>query len=162
MLGDVKLRQTTNDANGEEFFLNILKDKQKRGLEKIPATSGKLNRKCLRFHKGERSGRCIQIIREEKAIRNETLHYSKPWFKKSAVGVNKLNSRMNRRLCRIGKAGLGPSVKNHSGRKIIIQTLTNKEILARDIIQLFGHKNLESVTNYSMVSENNKQKCHVL
>ena len=43
----MKLRHATNI----EEFLGILKDKQKRGLEKIPGTSGKLNRKCLRFQK---------------------------------------------------------------------------------------------------------------
>ena len=32
-------------------FKSILKDKQKRGLGKITETSGKLNRKCLRFQK---------------------------------------------------------------------------------------------------------------
>ena len=75
---------------------------------------------------------------------------SKPWFKKSAVGVNKLNSLMKQMA---EKAGLGSNVKNHSGRKTMIQTLTNNDIPATDIIQLSGHKNLQSVTNYSVVSE---------
>ena len=55
------------------------------------------------------------------------------------------------------KAGLGPNVKNHSGRKTMIQTLTNNDIQATDIIQLSGHKNLQSVTNYSVVSETSQQ-----
>ena len=42
---------------------------------------------------------------------------SKPWFKKSAVGVNKLNSLMKKMA---EKAGLGSNVKNHSGRKTMI------------------------------------------
>ena len=42
---------------------------------------------------------------------------SKPWFKKSAVGLHKLNSLMKTMA---EKAGLGPIVKNHSGRKTII------------------------------------------
>ena len=50
---------------------------------------------------------------------------SKPWFKKSAVGVNKLNSSMKNMA---EKAGLRPSVKNYSGRKTMIQTLTNNDI----------------------------------
>ena len=33
------------------------------------------------------------------------------------------------------------------------QTLINNEIPATDIIQLSGHKNLQSVTNYSMFSK---------
>ena len=57
---------------------------------------------------------------------------SKPWFKKSAVEVNKLNSLMK---AMAEKAGLGPNVKNHSGRKTMIQTLTNNNIPATDIMQ---------------------------
>ena len=60
------------------------------------------------------------------------------------------------------KVGLGPIVKKHSRRKTMIQTITNNEIPATDIIQLSGHKNLQSVTNYSIVSEKQKQKYHVL
>ena len=56
---------------------------------------------------------------------------SKPWFKKSAVGQNKLNSLM-RKITE--KAGLGPNVTNHSGRKTMIQALTNNDIPATDII----------------------------
>ena len=56
------------------------------------------------------------------------------------------------------KSRLGPNVKNHSGRKTMIQTLTNNNIPATDIIQLLGHKNLQSVTNYSVVSEKQQVK----
>ena len=59
--------------------------------------------------------------------------YSKPWFKKSAVGVNKLNSLLKTMA---EKAGLEPNAKNHSGQKTMIQTLTSNEIPATDIIQL--------------------------
>ena len=55
------------------------------------------------------------------------------------------------------KAGLGPNVKNHGGRKTMIQALNN--IPAKDIlIQLSGHKNLQSVTNYSVVPEKQQIK----
>ena len=56
------------------------------------------------------------------------------------------------------KARRGPNVKNHSGRKTMIQTLTNNDIQATDIIQLSGHKNLQSVTNYTVVSEKQQVK----
>ena len=80
---------------------------------------------------------------------------SKPWFKKSAVGQNKLNSLMRKMA---EKAGLGPNVTNHSGRKTMIQTLTNNDIPATDIIQLSGRKNLQSVTNYSVAPEKQQVK----
>ena len=69
--------------------------------------------------------------------------------------MNKLNSLMEKMA---EKAGLGPNVKNYSGRKTMIQTLTNNDIPATDIIQLSGHKNLQSVTNYSVVSEKQQVK----
>ena len=40
----------------------------------------------------------------------------------------------------------------------MIQTLTNNDIPAADIIQMSGHKNLQSVTNYSVVSEKQQVK----
>ena len=68
------------------------------------------------------------------AVNNCKNHdYSKPWIKKSAVGLNKLNSLLKTKA---EKTGLEPNVKNHSGRKTMIQTLTNNEIPATDIIQL--------------------------
>ena len=78
---------------------------------------------------------------------------SKPSFKTSAVGQRKLSS-LARKMAE--KARLGPNVKNLSGRKTMIQALTNNNIPATNIIQLSGHKNLQSVTNYSVVPENSK------
>ena len=49
---------------------------------------------------------------------------SKPWFKKSAVGVNKFNSLMKTMAV---KAGLGPTVKNNSRLKTMNQTLYEKQ-----------------------------------
>lgn len=56
------------------------------------------------------------------------------------------------------KAGLGPNLTNHSGRKTMMQTLTNNNIPPTDIIQISGHKNLQSVTNYATVSHNQQMK----
>ena len=39
-----------------------------------------------------------------------------------------------------------------------MQTLSNNDIPPTDIIQLSGHKNLQSVTNYSTVSQNQQMK----
>ena len=74
--------------------------------------------------------------------------YFKPWFKKSAVGLNKLNSLLQTMA---EKAGLEPNAKNRSGRKTMIQTKTTK-ILGRTSFncQL-------SVTNL-MVSEKQEAK----
>ena len=80
---------------------------------------------------------------------------SNPWFKKSAVGQNKVNSLMRKMA---EKAGFGLNVTNHTGHKTMIQALTNNNIPATDIIQLSGDKNLQSVTNYSVVPEKQQEK----
>ena len=74
----------------------------------------------------------------------------KPWFKKAPVGVNKLNTLMKTMA---QKAGLGPNFKNHSGRKTMIQTLVNNDVPPTDIVQLSGHKNVQSITSHSTVSQ---------
>ena len=51
-----------------------------------------------------------------------------------------------------------PRLKNHSGRKTKMQTLVNEEIPPTDIIQLSGHRNLQSVNNYATVSEKQQMK----
>ena len=51
------------------------------------------------------------------------------------------------------KAGLGPNFKNHSGRKTMIQTLVNNDVPPTDIMQLSGHKNVQSITSYYRLTE---------
>ena len=60
------------------------------------------------------------------------------------------------------KAGLALNVKNHSSPKTMIRALKNNNIPATDIIQLhvLGHKNLQSVTNYSVVPEKQQVKMY--
>jgi len=74
----------------------------------------------------------------------------KPWFKKAPVGLNKLNTLMKTMAL---KTGLGPNFKNHSGRKTVIQTLVNNDVPSTDIMQLSGHKNVQSITSYSTLSQ---------
>ena len=84
------------------------------------------------------------------AVNNVKSGSGKPWFKKAPVGVNKLNTLMKTMA---QKAGLGPNFKNHSGRKTMIQTLVNNDVPPTDIMQLSGHKNVQSITSYSTVSQ---------
>ena len=84
-------------------------------------------------------------------VNNVTSGSGKPWFKKAPVGVNKLNTVMKTMA---QKAGLGPNFKNHSrGRKTMIQILVNNDVPPADIMQLSGHKNVQSIINYSTVSQ---------
>ena len=73
---------------------------------------------------------------------------SKVMFKNSAIGINPLHSLMKTMA---EKAGLDPTVKIHSGCKTMMETLSNQDVNVppTDIIQLSGHKNLQSVMTVS-------------
>ena len=164
--GDVQLRQTTN---GEEF-LEYSERQTKTRTGENPRDVRQIKPKMFSVPGSEKDPVAAYQLYAKKrptemndsdapfylAINNCTKQESsKPWFKKPAVGQNKLNSLMRKMA---EKAGLGPNVTNHSGRKTMIQALTNNDIPATDIIQLSGHKNLQSVTNYSVVPEKQQVK----
>jgi len=66
------------------------------------------------------------------------------------LGSKKLNSLIETMA---QKARLGPNFKNHNGRKTMIQTLVNNDVPPTDIMQLSGHKNVQTITSYSTVSQ---------
>jgi len=72
------------------------------------------------------------------------------------MAVNKLNSLMKTMA---EKAGLDNShLTSHSARKRMIQTLNDKDIPPSHIMQLSGHKNVQSINNYSHVSQRTTEK----
>ncbi|RUA04261.1 MAG: hypothetical protein DSY43_06765 [Gammaproteobacteria bacterium] len=76
---------------------------------------------------------------------------TKPWFKSAPMGVNKLNSLMKTMA---KKAGLNAeNLTNHSGRKRMIQKLNDRGVPPTHIMQISGHKNVQSLNNYSNLSE---------
>ena len=78
----------------------------------------------------------------------ELISSNSKWFKAQPMGVNKLNSVMRD----MTKAANIPTKTNHSGRKTMIQKLQNSDIPPNQIIQISGHKNLQSVNNYSSLN----------
>jgi len=76
---------------------------------------------------------------------------SKPWFNAAPMGSNKLNSLMKTMA---EKAGLNvENLTNHSARKRMIRKLNDHEVPRTHIIQISGHKNVQSLNNYSPLSE---------
>ena len=66
------------------------------------------------------------------------------------MGVNKLNSLMKNMA---NKAGLeSQQLTNHSACKKMVQKL-NDDVSPAHIMQLLGHKNIQSIDSYSHVSE---------
>ena len=76
---------------------------------------------------------------------------SKPWFKAAPMGSNKLNSLMKTMA---EKAGLNAeNLTNHNARKRMIEKLNDHEVPPTHIMQIPGHKNVQSLTNYSSLLE---------
>ena len=80
------------------------------------------------------------------------------WFKPQHIGVNKLNSLLTDI---VNEARLGLENKrltNHSARKHLVQKLNDNEIPPTQIMQITGHRNVNSVNNYSSLSDKQKEK----
>ena len=67
------------------------------------------------------------------------------WFKAQPMGVNKLHNIMKDVTQAVGISNSGKT--NHSGRKILVQTLHDSGVPPNQITQIMaGHKNIQSVT----------------
>ena len=74
----------------------------------------------------------------------------KNWFKAQPMGVNKLKNIMKDTTQVAGISG----ETNYSGRKTLVQKLyEHSGVPSNQIIQITGHKNLQSVNNYSSLRE---------
>ena len=74
------------------------------------------------------------------------------WFKRTAVGVNKLYAIMKTMAV---KANL--NITNHFARKTMIQKLNDKQVPPTHIMQICGHKNVQSINNYSCLNSGQLQ-----
>ena len=74
------------------------------------------------------------------------------WFKRQPVGVNKLSNMMQRIASAAGIEG-DKKFTNHSARKHLVQKLSENNVPANQIMQITGHRNIQSVNNYSHIDE---------
>ena len=154
-----------------------MKDKQKLERDQTAAMSEPYRRKCLRSTElKEILSRSTNVLPgrdlTEEMNQDDAPFYlavnnglktdslaTKGWFKSGAVGKNKLNGLMK---TMVQKAGIeNDGLRNHSGRKRMIQTLSEHDIPPTQIAQLSGHKNLKSIENYSTVLNNEATDAHV-
>ena len=153
--GDVKLRK---NANGEEY-LEYFERQTKTRTGDNPRDVRKVTPKmyAVPTNPPEKDPVFVYKLYAEKRP-NEMSTDEAPFY----LAVNhckKVSSDKTSLMKRMAeKAGLGPNISNHSGRKTMMQTLTNNDVPPTDIVQLSGHKNLQSVTNYSTVSQNQQMK----
>ena len=79
------------------------------------------------------------------------------WFLRQKVGQKKLSSIVKTMK---EKASLDPNkpITNHSARKYLVEKLRTNNIEGKDIMQIYGHKNIASINNYSAISENKQRE----
>ncbi|XP_062579483.1 uncharacterized protein LOC134241461 [Saccostrea cucullata] len=88
---------------------------------------------------------------------------SDKWFMKQRLGVNKIGKILNNMVEKCPK--LSESWKrltNTSTRKYCVQKLREENIAPTDIMQVTGHKNVNSIINYSEVTIKKQQEMSVL
>ena len=158
--GDVKLCQTSTGQEYLEFNERETKTCSVNNPRNIRTIAPKMfavlnNEKCpVKAHKVYAEKRPAEMKTDDApfylVVKNAKSGFGKPWLKKAPVGVTKHNTLMKTMA---QKAELGPNLKNHSGRKTMIQTLVNNDVPPTDFMQLPGHKNVQSITSYSTVSQ---------
>ena len=79
------------------------------------------------------------------------------WFKPQPMGVNKLNSLM-KGCAQLAGIGKDKRITIHSARKTLVQKLQDNDIRPTQIVQITGHKNLNSFNNYSSLREQQQQQ----
>ena len=77
---------------------------------------------------------------------------SAKWFKPQPMGVNKLSTLM-RDCAKAAGHGTDKRITNHSARKTLVQKLRDSDVPPTEIVQITGHKNLQSINNYSSPGE---------
>ena len=79
-----------------------------------------------------------------------------PWYKATPVGRNTLQTMMSKSASEAGISG--KNITNHSARKTMIQTLRNSGFNTESIMEKSGHKNVSSVLNYSVVTDEEQKR----
>ena len=86
---------------------------------------------------------------ERKTTLRRSSNLEKPWFKSAPMGVNKLNALL--------KTMAQKAELDHSARKRMIQKLSEQNVPPTHIMQVSGHKNVQSINNYSCLSVQQQQ-----
>ncbi|XP_060597803.1 uncharacterized protein LOC132751629 [Ruditapes philippinarum] len=85
----------------------------------------------------------------------------KCWFKKCPMGMNAIYGIMNEMKAESGIEN--PRITPYSSRKRMIQKLSDEGVPANQIMQISGHKNINSINNYSKLNPNqNRQISDIL
>jgi len=90
---------------------------------------------------------------DDKFYLQSNINYKKSgqWFKKQPVGQNKISTITNKMTENSG-IGKDKRLTNTSARKYLITKLSDANIPDRQIVQISGHKNIQSINSYAQLS----------
>ena len=74
------------------------------------------------------------------------------WFMAAPLGVNSLRSMVKNMLA-ASQVHSHKKLVNHSTRKHLVQKLVDNNIPPNEIVQITGHKNVNSLNNYCAISD---------
>ena len=80
------------------------------------------------------------------------------WFMKMTLGEKKIGGLL-KAMAADGGLDENKRLTNHSTRKHLVQKIRDSGIAPTDIMQISGHKNIQSVMNYSAMSEEKHKQC---
>ena len=84
---------------------------------------------------------------------------SAAWYYNRPLGKNKLGEFLSHTQSILGNSATSRSkISNHSARKTSITTLLNNDIHPLHVMQLSGHKNIESLNHYKIASKDQQRK----
>ena len=89
------------------------------------------------------------------AVNTEVPKAGKKWFKAAPLGVNSLRSMVKNMLA-ASQVHSDKKLVNHSTRKHLVQKLVDN-IAPNEIVQITGDKNINSLDNYSAISDRQQQ-----
>ena len=86
------------------------------------------------------------------AVNHQTWRQSQVWYKSSPLGKNEIGKFMSTAAKNAGLAAQYKKISNHSVRKTSISRLLDAGVPENFVMQLSGHKNLQSLSSYKSAS----------
>ena len=85
-------------------------------------------------------------------VNHQTWRQSQVWYKGSPLGKNEIGKFMSTAAKNVGLAAQNKKISNHSVRKTSISHLLDAGVPGNFVMQLSGHKNLQSLSSYKSAS----------
>ena len=88
-------------------------------------------------------------------------HKDDQWYLNQRVGEKKFGGLL-KVMAQKAELDSNKNITNHSARKHLVQKLRDSNVAPTDIMHISGHKNIQSILNYSNISEQKQKECSAL